>query len=392
MKKLLNKQKGLTLTELLVVMSVISILLSITIVGYSSFIKKSAISNDELVANRLNTILEEIKSNKILDDNTIAIIVQEELGENACIESSKYGMNIYYNQENCSFEVLSNDYYTEYKTLDYYLNAITFHINKTYLYESKWDKIETFEGSKDDISIYLDNNDLIISVAADNYSTPKIPKVDLSDIIYTQNAQGHQNDLKYELKSVDLRDEDKQISLITDGVLGADTLSLFGLYELTAYVKDYSFTLDLFIKNIYYSKTPEITVLSDTKDTKYTHTIEQNEDNTYNLTLTSPNLFNKIKIKDYNEFHYNEDYLSLSQFEEYSNQYTNNIDIFVEINNKIYELTLKSKDKKGNKLIYTWTFEDIDMSQNNLINITYRYQANNGAYYYCNESFTVTID
>lgn len=382
MTKILNSKRGFTLTELLVAILIISILTSISIISYNNFIKKSAIANDDLLANRVNNLLEHIKYDKMLDDNTIAIIVQEELGNDVIVESKKYGMNIYYNQEKCSFEVISNKNDNEYTPLDYYLNSITFHINKTYLYESKWEKIETFESTYDFVNISLNDEDLIIAIASDNDNTLKIPHVDLSKIIYTKSTQKNENNLTFELKSIDLRDEDKQISLITDGLLGANELSLPGMYKVTAYAKDYSFTLDLYVKNIYYSKSPDIIV----SNTPYTYNVEQNEDNTYDFSLIFTDLFNKIYLKDYNDYHYNEDFMPLSQFEEYGNQYTKNIDIFIEVGNKSQQLSLSSEYKRN----FTLSFDEVDLDVNPSIKITYRYQGSTGVYcYYSSEEIIV---
>ena len=50
-------KKGFTLTELLVVIAILAVLSTITVIGYTHFIKKAAISSDTLLINQVNTIL-----------------------------------------------------------------------------------------------------------------------------------------------------------------------------------------------------------------------------------------------------------------------------------------------------------------------------------------------
>ena len=393
MKKLLNKQKGLTLTELLVVMSVISILLSITIVGYSSFIKKSAISNDELVANRLNTILEEIKSNKILDDNTIAIIVQEELGENACIESSKYGMNIYYNDIKQIFEVIPDDIAGDFDKLEDYINSITFHIDRTYIYSLKGKSFSTLDGTdKDIVNLFINGNELLATVRINESNRIDAPTIYLSKIFYAKHSSMRISDLKFIFQSCDLRNEDETIYIECDEVLATSYLSNPGKYKITVFCEEYpskSWEVELLVKNIYYSKEPEISV----SEERYKWNVISNNDDTYNVELTSPDLLNKILIKDYDtNYSFQESFMKLSYFETYGSQYTNNIEISFEMNNQNIILKLDSDNInkiENGKPIYTIIFESIDINKNTTINITYKYQATNGAYYYCDEEISI---
>ena len=52
------KKKGFTLVELLVVIAIIAILATVSVIGYTAFIRKANISNDTVIAGELNTLLE----------------------------------------------------------------------------------------------------------------------------------------------------------------------------------------------------------------------------------------------------------------------------------------------------------------------------------------------
>ena len=52
-----NKKRGFTLVELLVVIAILAILATVSVVGYTSFIERAAVSNDENVASQLNQFL-----------------------------------------------------------------------------------------------------------------------------------------------------------------------------------------------------------------------------------------------------------------------------------------------------------------------------------------------
>ncbi len=394
MKKLFQTQKGLTLTELLVTMSIISILISVTVIGYSAFIKKSAISNDELIANRVNTVLEEIKSDEMLDSNTVAIIVQQELGDDIYLQSNKYNMNIYYDTDTQTFEVMSNEFASQRElfSLEYYLNLITFHIDKTYIHSLKGKYVKTFDGPDDTVvNLFLEGNNLLATVRI--YETNKInaPEIDLSKIIYAKKSSNLLDNIRFEIKSTDLREEDKSVFVETSGQLQNSFITHPGQYEIIAYSEDYpeqTFSIGLCIKNVYYFNEPAIYV----SNASYTTDILSNGNDTYNLTLTFPDLLKAITIKDYdNSYSFNGNFTTLRDFNLYGDQYTNNTDIFIEVGNKIYELNLNIDDIERNKLIYSVTFESVAIDKNDIISITYRYQGTNGAYCYFYEKIPINL-
>jgi len=60
----MKNKKGFTLIELLVVISVIAILATVSILGYSAFTKKASISNDEALVSQWNMFLQSYEQEK----------------------------------------------------------------------------------------------------------------------------------------------------------------------------------------------------------------------------------------------------------------------------------------------------------------------------------------
>ena len=124
----LRKSKAFTLVELLVVIAILAILATVSVVGYTNFVKKAANSNDMLLAEQINTLLNGHKVYESLNnDNDIAELLQEHFESNVEIASLKYGMNIYYNTDTNKFELMDDDEATTqgYKNLAHYLNITT---------------------------------------------------------------------------------------------------------------------------------------------------------------------------------------------------------------------------------------------------------------------------
>ena len=88
-------KKGFTLTELLVVIAILAVLSTITVIGYTHFIKKAAISSDNLLVNQVNTVIntQRIYQN-IENDNDIARLLQKHFEKDIQIATKKYDMDI----------------------------------------------------------------------------------------------------------------------------------------------------------------------------------------------------------------------------------------------------------------------------------------------------------
>lgn len=95
-------KKAFTLVELLVVIAIIAILATVSVVGYTAFIKKAAISNDETLVGQLNSYLnawetsnlEEVTPDNIRDI-TNHILVDSGITE-LSPQSIKYGYHFYF--------------------------------------------------------------------------------------------------------------------------------------------------------------------------------------------------------------------------------------------------------------------------------------------------------
>lgn len=106
MKKAMKK--GFTLVELLVVIAILSILATVSIVGYTSFLERATVSNDQSVASQLNKYLtatrvdstSEFYGESVTPENVWAI-VNAALNENGSLDSLEpqslgYGYNFFF--------------------------------------------------------------------------------------------------------------------------------------------------------------------------------------------------------------------------------------------------------------------------------------------------------
>lgn len=102
-----RSSNGFTLVELLVVIAILAILATVTVVGYTSFIKKSAISVDEDFVAQLNKfkIAYKIKNGNI-DENNLEDMLSHTGIKELNLSSEKYGYAVYFNTSNQKFELL----------------------------------------------------------------------------------------------------------------------------------------------------------------------------------------------------------------------------------------------------------------------------------------------
>lgn len=102
-----KRRKAFTLVELLTVIAVISILAGITVLGYTSFIKKAYISNDTLLVEQLNKF-KNIYSykNDDLTEYEISEIIKKSGIDDIVPQSQKYGYGFYFNTYSQRFELL----------------------------------------------------------------------------------------------------------------------------------------------------------------------------------------------------------------------------------------------------------------------------------------------
>lgn len=345
-----KKRKGFTLTELLVVIAILAIISTVTIIGYTHFIKKAAISKDTIFAKQLNTLLKgEGVYTDINDDNSIAKFLQNNINRNISIETEKYDMNIFFNKTSKTFEVLSNSDATnyDYKPLNYYLQLTTFHIDTTYFEE--FQEITTFESNKERLKAYIQNNALYVTIFEDESGNIKTNDIDLTKIVTATDSDGNLVELSFE----------------SNATLNGSSLneSEAGKYIIKYSVADLEFSMDLYIKNAYYSKDAEINT------EKLNYIITKNNDKS--ITINISNLIYGIAIKDYGL--YSDDFVELSERKELISK----IYLIIEINEQTQEIPLSIE-----KNAYTVNLQSITVGNNPIINISFKYQGYNGVYCY----------
>ena len=117
-----QQKKAFTLVELLVVIAILAILASVAVVGYTSFIKNAAVSNDQALVEQVNRYMAALKNdssepefyNKEFqsDAEILALIskIQDE-GQFGELEpqAAKYGYHFYFDTIDQKFVVLDND-------------------------------------------------------------------------------------------------------------------------------------------------------------------------------------------------------------------------------------------------------------------------------------------
>jgi prepilin-type N-terminal cleavage/methylation domain-containing protein len=102
-----NTQKGFTIVELLVTMAVMAILLSVSVVGYTSFVEKAAVAADQAVVEQLNIFKEaySVEHGEKLSREDVAYILQEVNFESIEAQSARYGYEIRFNYKTNQFEL-----------------------------------------------------------------------------------------------------------------------------------------------------------------------------------------------------------------------------------------------------------------------------------------------
>lgn len=106
-----NTKKGFTLVELLVVIAILAILATVSVVGYTSFIERATVSNDQNIAAQLNQFLiavkadskgpyyEKLQKDGVTPDNVTEITdyILKDCGLNILVaQSEQYGYHFYF--------------------------------------------------------------------------------------------------------------------------------------------------------------------------------------------------------------------------------------------------------------------------------------------------------
>ena len=357
-----RKTKGFTLVELLVVISILAILAGITIITYTGFIKQSANSSDMVLVNQLNTLL---KSQRVFgdvdSDNDLAILLQNYFGNDVNIASQKYDMDIYYSNETQEFELLDNESAQNNKSLTYYLSCLTFHINKE---NKSYSKIIDIDANEIDLKSYFVKDTMYLDISSENTTH----SVDLNNIIKAYDSDGNQiENISYSVIDIfDIFEADKTKFTIEDSKLIVNTP---GKYQINYECQGVQGTLDLMVRNVYYSKSANITLDG---SIKYKYNLYNGE-----ISLEISSYKGVIKIADYDS---NDTPMALHLSEIIEDI---NIAISIEVNG---ETILRKIDTTQS----TITIDSIKANSGDEIKIKYIYQGRNGEYV-CSEEKIITV-
>lgn len=112
-----RNRKGFTLVELLVTITILAILASVTVVGYTNFIKRTAIEVDESLVEQLNIFtdayLVKHYSNLPEDKKIITDVLDESGVKPLTLQSKEYGYDLWFKCSDKTFELKENFLGTE---------------------------------------------------------------------------------------------------------------------------------------------------------------------------------------------------------------------------------------------------------------------------------------
>ena len=116
-----QNKKAFTLVELLVVIAILAILAAVAVVGYTSFIKRAAISNDENLVAQMNKFMEAVlndssENNEFyhadINEDNVWELTQKILAETGINEldpqSAKYGYSFWFDLESDKYVLVEN--------------------------------------------------------------------------------------------------------------------------------------------------------------------------------------------------------------------------------------------------------------------------------------------
>ena len=356
-----NNKAGFTIVELLVVISIMSILASVTVFGYENLSKRTAISNDKALVNQINRVLEAYSIYEH-DEEKISNALVEEFGKEILVESYEFGYDLYLNIDLCEFDLLKQSIYENdesYINIRYYLNL---DIENSYTPENDHNSTNevfnyyTIDESKiltREMSVNLENKITTpYKFEISNYSNIEctvIRVVSYNNYEFTQNFEFVGNYIYFYRP---------------------------GIYKLTYTVDGKSEYKVVCIQNTYISN-----ILSTKIDANsVNHDVIWDNSN---LKVIISNYLPNIVVTEYNQNDCKEETISLY----YDKSLIPNIDIIINANNT-YKYTTMNPNSPP-EYNYEFIFNDININNSNPIEITYRYFGLDGCWHYYNHIITI---
>lgn len=115
----IKKHQGFTLVELLVTIAILAVLATVSVVGYTSYIERSAVSADNYFVTQLNglTRLYEIDHTNNFEESDVRKLLKNAGITSLELKSESYDYQLYFNQNNNKFILTTEDYSNDEKYL-----------------------------------------------------------------------------------------------------------------------------------------------------------------------------------------------------------------------------------------------------------------------------------
>ncbi len=312
-----KSSKGFTLVELLVTISIVAILSTVSVIGYTSFIKKSAIEADESLVRQLNIFTDAylVKHySNLPDDNRIIADVLEESGIKPLkLQSNQYGYDLWFKCSEKIFELKENfletDGYIKVKDDIYFddndiiqpgsttnppSNSTSGSDNSIEPIEDPEFILEDFGVKPDSFDknyVYIKDNAIHVGIKVnDGVITPT--EIDVSNISIKQVLC--ENEYKYwEIKSIQYESGEVSKNIIIISRPGTQKI-VFNIYDPETKTEA-SYSVMIYVRNVKYND-GKIELL---ENLQYKLEVTKTTNTTHNATIEISYLLSGIKITGY---------------------------------------------------------------------------------------------